>query len=256
MAALATWCSCMSLRSATLTASGTWRCPTGVSFVWVNRVGGGGGGGYQGGFLSSQDGGGAGEFSLGEQLPVTPNTIYSITVGGGGTHGIALSATGATDGAATTFAGFSSLGGRAGTQAGGTPSGFGGGPNGGGNPVRTTGGAGTAESPVSFGGASGGANGGSVGQSGGQQIGEYPGSPGFQGSSAGDGCGGASSIWAAGGLGGLAYNGVGDGSGTPAPAGTLGSGGGGAPADAGGAPNKTDGSDGGTGLISIFYIAP
>ena len=68
--------------SFTTVGSSTWTCPTGVNSVEVLVIaGGGGGGGEVGG------GGGAGGLIYRNRYPVTPGSVYAITVGGGGGGG-------------------------------------------------------------------------------------------------------------------------------------------------------------------------
>lgn len=241
----------MSLRSAVLTSNGTWRCPTGVSFVWVNQVGAGGGGGGQSAIAGgSADGGGAGEFYLGVTTPVVPDTQYGATIGSGGSAGTGSPSVAPGDGNNTSFASLTALGGFAGNFSL-TTRGRGGGPNGGVTPANQEGTYGTAESPTAYGGASAGVRGGSVGLAGGAQIGEWAGGAvGAHAPGIGGGCGGGSSVWASGGTGGepdpVVSNGL---------PGSLGSGGGGAPDDQG-TPNTSDGGAGGSALLQIFWIAP
>lgn len=64
------------------TSSGTWLCPTGVTSVTVECIGGGGGGG--GGASSSHGGGGTGGAYASGVFTVTPSTTYTYHVGNGG----------------------------------------------------------------------------------------------------------------------------------------------------------------------------
>ena len=64
--------------------SGTWTCPAGVTSIQVECWGGGGAGG--GSNLNNGVGGGGGGGGYAQNLivPVTPGTVYTITVGAGG----------------------------------------------------------------------------------------------------------------------------------------------------------------------------
>lgn len=86
----------------TSAGSQNWTCPTGVYYVYVIACGGQGGGGGGGGghygsshgrgeSLSSSTGGGSGAVSeiVSALIPVTPGTVYALTVGAGGTAGAA-----------------------------------------------------------------------------------------------------------------------------------------------------------------------
>ena len=78
-----------------------WTCPTGVYYVYVIACGGqGGGGGGGGGYYGSvytnyyyrkAGGGGSGAVSeiVSALIPVTPGTVYALTVGAGGSAGAA-----------------------------------------------------------------------------------------------------------------------------------------------------------------------
>ncbi len=76
----------------TCTGNGAITIPTGVTTVRYLVVGGGGGGGgiFGGGGQSryGAGGGGAGGVLKGNTLTVTPGTVYSVTVGAGGTAGV------------------------------------------------------------------------------------------------------------------------------------------------------------------------
>jgi hypothetical protein len=120
----------------TLTGSGNWLCPAGVTSINVFEIGGGGGGGTGGSFTSNGAGGGGGEFaSLG--FTVVPGTNYAYTVGSGGAGGSSAGNSPGSNGTASTFTvgavtltahggtggpiGFQSVpGGAGGTGAGGT----------------------------------------------------------------------------------------------------------------------------------------
>ena len=65
-------------------ATGSWKCPTGVTSVDYLVVAGGGGGARDQNGGTSGGGGGAGGFRTGTGLSVTPGTTYTVTVGAGG----------------------------------------------------------------------------------------------------------------------------------------------------------------------------
>ncbi len=75
------------------TASGTWTCPPLVTSVELYGYGGGGGGGGSGAATAvnanSAPGGGGGGASVPRSRPiaVVPGTVYSVTIGAGGTAG-------------------------------------------------------------------------------------------------------------------------------------------------------------------------
>jgi hypothetical protein len=69
----------------TLTGSGTWLCPAGVTMVTVFAVGGGGGGGS--GSASTNGSGGGGGESATQAFAVVPGTSYPYSVGAGGSAG-------------------------------------------------------------------------------------------------------------------------------------------------------------------------
>lgn len=72
------------------TLSGTFRVPSNVSSIDIFCVGGGGGGGGSkrwGGEFGSGGGGSGGEVKVLLNHPVTPNEIYKIVIGGGGSAG-------------------------------------------------------------------------------------------------------------------------------------------------------------------------
>jgi len=72
------------VNQATITTSGTWTCPVGVTSIQVEAWGGGGGGG--GTFLAGFAGGGAGgSYVINNSVTVIPSTSYLVTVGAGGT---------------------------------------------------------------------------------------------------------------------------------------------------------------------------
>ncbi|EHI0580909.1 hypothetical protein J2K83_002735 [Escherichia coli] len=84
---------------ATLTTSGSFTVPAGVTELCISAVAGGGGGGSGGGGDSSFFGGGGGSGGAGESVvkrkfAVTPGTVINITIGSGGVGSIASTATG------------------------------------------------------------------------------------------------------------------------------------------------------------------
>ncbi len=112
-----------------ITGTTTWTAPAGVTGVIVigcgGGGGGGGGGGTGGGGTAGQAGsGGAGAFQTTTYLSVTPNTVYTITIGAGGTHGNAH-ATGSA-GSDTTFGSLATFKGASGGQQDTASSSFGG----------------------------------------------------------------------------------------------------------------------------------
>ena len=70
-------------------STSSWTAPTGVTSVDYLVVAGGGGGGTSIAIGAGCGGGGAGGYLAGTSLTVTPGTSYPITVGGGGTAGVA-----------------------------------------------------------------------------------------------------------------------------------------------------------------------
>lgn len=80
--------------SQTFTSSGTWVCPRGVFFVDLEGFGGGGGGagGTSGGaaniWSNGGGGGGAAQKDARCNVPVTPGTSYTVTVGSVGSGGV------------------------------------------------------------------------------------------------------------------------------------------------------------------------
>lgn len=84
---------------ATLTTSGNFTVPAGVTELCISAVAGGGGGGSGGGGDSSFFGGGGGSGGAGESIvkrkfAVTPGTVINITIGSGGIGSIASAANG------------------------------------------------------------------------------------------------------------------------------------------------------------------
>ena len=71
------------VNQATITTSGSWTCPAGVTSIKVEAWGGGGGGG--GTILAGFAGGGAGgSYVINDSVTVVPATSYAVTVGAGG----------------------------------------------------------------------------------------------------------------------------------------------------------------------------
>lgn len=73
----------------TLTASGNWTAPAGVTSVTVEAWGGGGGGGAATGNPAKGGGGAGGQYAR-KVVTVVPGTTYAIVVGAGGTVGAAV----------------------------------------------------------------------------------------------------------------------------------------------------------------------
>lgn len=73
------------LHQTVFTSSGTWTCPSYVNWVDVTAVGGGGGGsGGSTGPTGGGGGGGGGGATIKRRVPVTPNTVYTVTIGSAG----------------------------------------------------------------------------------------------------------------------------------------------------------------------------
>jgi hypothetical protein len=87
----------------TITATGTWTCPTGVTTVTVQCWGGGGGGGGASTNNPAAAGGGGGGGYATSVLAVTAGTTYNVTVGTGGTGLAGGSATQAINGLPSWF---------------------------------------------------------------------------------------------------------------------------------------------------------
>ncbi|MBC7696449.1 MAG: T9SS type A sorting domain-containing protein [Burkholderiales bacterium] len=189
----------------TLTASGTFIPPCGVSTITVECWGGGGGGG--GGFTGNADGGGGGGgggFTINTSVGVISGTSYNYTVGTGGTGGGSQS-TGVKGGTTTAVFGTTTVtatGGNGGTGATSSTGTFNGGTGGTGTFTGGTGGNGTGSNSGGGGeGASSSANGvsGSL-QAGGSSAGNggdgpvgftsNTGSPGSNGNAPGGGASG------------------------------------------------------------------
>jgi len=97
-----------------ITASGTWTCPAGVTAIYVTASAGGGGGGGGTSAASSGGGGGGGAAVFKTQYAVTPSTIYTTTIGAGGTAGAVGGGTGGTGGTTEIPTLFTLLGGAGG----------------------------------------------------------------------------------------------------------------------------------------------
>jgi Concanavalin A-like lectin/glucanases superfamily len=127
----------VSVLSGTATTTTTsWTCPTGVTSIEVLVVAGGGGGGstYHAG------GGGAGGLIYRSVYPVTPGTVYSITVGTGGAGGTSgLPGAKGTNGSNSSFDILTAIGGGGGASYGVNSSGSSGGSGGGGAQLNTAG---------------------------------------------------------------------------------------------------------------------
>jgi hypothetical protein len=126
--------------SATTTTT-SWTCPAGVTNIELLVVAGGGaGGGYHGG------GGGAGGVIYNSAFPVIPTTVYTVTVGAGGTAATQTTNTG-NAGSNSSFATLTAIGGGAGISQGQTAASRNNGGSGGGasdnSGAFTVGGAGT-----------------------------------------------------------------------------------------------------------------
>jgi hypothetical protein len=84
----------------TITSSGTWTCPAGVTSIQVEAWGGGGSGGTatSGGIGG---GGAGGSYVINNNVTVVPGSSYLITVGSGGTASASASTTGTAAGSTT-----------------------------------------------------------------------------------------------------------------------------------------------------------
>jgi hypothetical protein len=202
-------------------SSSTWTCPANVNFVMVLGRGGSGGGGSGGdnGTGTAGGGGGAGCRSQLAIIPVTPGTIYTVTIGAAGTGGAAVDNTAGNPGTAggdSTFAdptptvlaafkgGAPGLGGGTGVTptvgAGGAARSAAGGNSGGGNPGTAgaaggntefgNGGGGGAASGTGGGGGGGGAGDGDGGSGGAAGVSPGAGGAGTNGGGGGGGGGG------------------------------------------------------------------
>lgn len=97
-----------SLRVDSFTASGTWTCPAGVTRIVVEGCGGGGAGGCGGSGAAGGGGGsgsgGGGAIYSSRAITVVPTTVYTVTIGAGGTpSGLGVTWTLAQDGGDSTF---------------------------------------------------------------------------------------------------------------------------------------------------------
>lgn len=94
-----------------------WTCPENVTKIRAQIFGGGGGGGYAT-FPTGSDGG-AGGGAIVAEITVVPTTVYSITVGAGGTGGASGGSPVGTSGGTSSFNGeVSAVGGAPGNTAG------------------------------------------------------------------------------------------------------------------------------------------
>lgn len=83
---------------AQFSATGTWRCPPGVTSVLIQAWGSGGGGGGVAANTNKSAAGGAGGQYVEKVVSVTPGTLYTVTVGNGGTAGASTGGNGGTGG--------------------------------------------------------------------------------------------------------------------------------------------------------------
>ncbi len=89
------------LKVQTFLSSTTWTCPAGVTSIYLDGCGGGGGAG--GGATIAPGGGGGGAQAVkGTNLTVVPATVYTVTIGAGGT-GATGSANNGTAGGSTSL---------------------------------------------------------------------------------------------------------------------------------------------------------
>ena len=224
----------------TLTGSGNWTVPPGVTSVTVEMWGGGGGGGYKYTPVSNAGrggGGGGGGYSR-ATLTVTPGSI-AYSVGDGGNGGDATTPANATAGGNTTFGSVA------------TANGGGAGANKVDANVPTAGSAGIGGT------ANGGA--GQAGSTSNNQGGAGGGAGGWTGSAGQDGAAGGSVTTGVGGIGGGTTPSKG-GDGANAASGTAGAlggspGGGGSAGSGSGNVTKFNGGAGAPGLIILTYIA-
>ncbi|RMO79781.1 hypothetical protein ALQ33_200142 [Pseudomonas syringae pv. philadelphi] len=116
------------------TANTTWTCPPGITLGWLSGCAGGGGGGGGAGLSSNGSGGGsgggAGQSVISEPFTLVPGTVYTITIGAGGS-GAATAASGVdgrngTAGGVTRFGSLLALAGGGLGSGGNTSSGAGG----------------------------------------------------------------------------------------------------------------------------------
>jgi hypothetical protein len=215
----------------------TWKCPPGVTTVYVECWGAGGGGGR--GNEPSDDGGtggGGGEYGANAAYTVVPGSTYTFVIGSGGFGGHTGSSSGGPGGFTlfdTTGVGVQANGGNGGAP-GGTGGGAGTGGTGGGAPIAFPGGKGNPYTFPAQHGMGGGASGGPDGPGQGNNTDSRSGNPG--GPDAGPGGDGGSSV------------GPTAGSKPPAPGG--GGGGGGTSGN-----SAADGGAGAHGQIRLTYTA-
>lgn len=187
----------------TYTTQGTysWVAPAGVTSVCVVCVGGGGGGSYDNGYYSYRSGGAGGGLGYGNNIPVTPGSVYQIYVGARGDGGYSQSTIGG-DGSRSLFRDVSAgvdlvyaYGGRGGTGSGVSAGGDAAGPR---LTGKGLGGSTSSSTTVTGGGGGAGGYGGNGGNGGYSGVNAQPGS-------GGGGGGGGSAI------GGSSYGGNGGG---------------------------------------------
>ncbi|MEW6164182.1 MAG: DUF6701 domain-containing protein [Pseudomonadota bacterium] len=245
----------------TCLSDGTVTIPSNVSKVRYLVVGGGGGGGgIDSGDENGAGGGGAGGVLSGTSLTVIAGSVYSVTVGAGGTAGTGSVNGGS--GGASTFSSITASGGGGGAREGGHDGVDGG--SGGGGSDDQQGGNGTAGQGNDGGDGNnndGGGGGGGAGATGADGTNDTGGDGGdgvaddITGTSTyygGGGGGGADDggNGGAGGLGGGGAGGIGRGAGT---AGTANTGGGGGGATGSGSGSAYSGGTGGSGIVVIRY---
>lgn len=110
-------------------ASGTWTKPAGVTWVYIEAVGGGGGGGNRTatGTNNQSGGGGGGAFNSKIVLASTLTATVTVTIGAGGTGGANASNANGNPGGDTTFGSYlTAKGGGAGQHAATTGTAYGG----------------------------------------------------------------------------------------------------------------------------------
>lgn len=252
----------MPLKSQIFSSNGNFTVPANVGMLWLNRVGGGGGGCQVNNGLGPHGGGGAGEFSLSSPLAVNPGDVIAIVVGAPGLGGVGSPNASATAGGSSIVGTYGVLGGNfiaqtSGQTEIGANGATGGGPSGGagGNlQLSSSGSPGKAESPTCYGGAGGGHSGGLQFSNGigGQQIGEWSAPSQTIGSGPTPGGRGGCSAFSSGALGGIYPTNNGDGG----VGGSPGSGGGGGcEVSLTGQPQHTNGGNGGSGSVVVFWIA-
>jgi hypothetical protein len=89
----------------TITTSGTWTCPAGVTSIKVACWGAGGGGAGSGSSPNLYTGGGGagGNYAVNNSITVVPGTVYNVTIGAGGTAGPSSGNTNGSAGGTTSF---------------------------------------------------------------------------------------------------------------------------------------------------------